>query len=383
MMVGNNGTAEERQRAADAPQYVGMHVYQFVQEWRRGEPYTARVMAVKAWLDAAGIANEVCVGEGSEGHAALGLHPTRQVPKSPARGDLLVLHRESLPRAAARRLARGFPALLFLGPVTSAEKAEDTDSFVRGTLQVGDVLAAARGGLVMVTHSAAARDRLAGSGLGTCDTEVIPVVSAWEGALRADGDARLATLLDDGLANIFFSCGRLTRGIIEGLLDVFQAYHHLVNAASRLVLWGRIALADLEVLTGEVQGRGLRDSVLLLPSCRLAAKVTCLKRAHLFFAPGGGEEVFPEIASALFASLPVVARADGYLEELLADSGVIFEEDDATVVGELLESLYRDPLLRERVLQGQRARYRELGEAMMRERLLRTLRRLCLDKDQR
>ena len=51
------------------------------------------------------------------------------------------------------------------------------------------------------------------------------------------------------------------------------------------------------------------------------------------------------------------------------------------LVGELLESLCRDSLLRERVLQGQRDRYRLLCEAEMRDRLLRALRRLGLDQD--
>lgn len=374
-------TARKRAKAEGPSQSGAMRVYQLVREWREGEAYADRVLSVRAWLEGAGIANVVCVADPASGHAPPGACPLRRVPRSPSRGDVLVMHRDCLPREAARHLARRFPALVFLGPVAHREEGEGALDDGGGGPQPDDVLGGAKGELLVVVHSGAAKAALAGSGLGIHETEVIPVVSAWEGVPRAGGDARLARMLDDGRTNILFCCRRVTRAVMEDLLDVFHAYHRLVNASSRLIIWGGITPADLEFTGREVQRRGLQDSVLLLPSSRSAEKVSCLEKSHIFLAPGGGEEVFPDVVSAMHASLPVVARADGYLEELLGDCGVLYEDEDPVLVGELLESLCRDPLLRERVLQGQRDRYRLLCEAEMRDRLLKALRRLGLDQD--
>ncbi len=72
------------------------------------------------------------------------------------------------------------------------------------------------------------------------------------------------------------------------------------------------------------------------------------------------------LVEAMRLDLPVFAFAAGATPEVLGQSGVLFPEKDWTAVAEAIARTTRDTGLRERILEGQRARYRALAPAAVR-----------------
>ncbi len=355
-------------------------VYQVMAEWNGRDRASGRARAVKSWLDGAGIASSVCVERYRVDDAAMGLEPAKRVAASRREDAVLILHRDCMPRRAGRYLGKKGGKMLFYGtaPISPSPPRGEGDGPREGE-EMARILARYGEGLRVVVHSQRTKGELAGMGCDQESIEVIPVVAEWERLAEMRGDRHLREYLDDGITNLLF-CGEIApQSRLVDLLDIFLAYHRLVNAASRLVLCGTPRLGYLRSLLAEVAERGIDDAVLLLADTRWAEKAACLETAHVFMSPGGGEEAFAEVATALLYSIPVVARENGYLEEYLDGSGIVYGDEDPVLVAELLENVRTDPLLRERVLLAQEKRYAEVGESEMRERFRQALGRIGVD----
>lgn len=359
---------------------VKMLVYQVMAAWNPGGEASRRARTVRSWLEGSGVASRICVEEYREEHAALGLESAERIPRSSSGNTAIVLHRDCMPRRARRYLRRKDGKLLLYGTASGgASRPGGCGGKAATGEEAAEIIARSRGELRVVVHSQRTKSELAGAGFDQERIEVIPVVAEWERLTEVPGDRRMREYLGDGTTNMVY-CGEVApQNRLEDLLDIFLAYHRLINAASRLVVCGRPRLGYLRSFQAAIVERGIVDAVLLLSASRPAEKAACLETAHFFVQPGGGEEAFVEMATAIRYAVPVVARENGYLEGFLDGSGILYGDEDPVLVAELLENVRTDRLLRERILLSQERRYAEVSEKEMRERFREAVRRIGVD----
>ncbi|MXO86282.1 glycosyltransferase [Altererythrobacter aurantiacus] len=159
-------------------------------------------------------------------------------------------------------------------------------------------------------------------------------------------------------------------------LDAFERIEDTVDFHCTIVGGGPL----LETVKKEVRARGLEEKVTLLGSVQHEIALRTLDRADLFLLPSvtatnGDQEGIPvALMEAMAKGIPVVSTRHTGIPELIEHgrSGLLCEEHDAEGLAENIESLCRDPVLRERLAKAGR---KKVAAEFERQELGRTLRR--------
>jgi glycosyltransferase involved in cell wall biosynthesis len=217
-------------------------------------------------------------------------------------------------------------------------------------------------------------------GLGFGRTGVFPIaVDTTRITQPARRPALEKVLLDDGLVNFLF-VGRIAPNKkIEDHIKLAEVYKRYVDAYYRFIFVGRFDvvpryysmiralmaeyrfLADRFVFTGPVPDEELAVYY------RHAAVYVSLSEHEGFCVP---------LLEAMAADVPVLAYAAAAVPDTLGGAGVQFAPKDLEYAAELLGALAFDDGLRARVIDGQRRRLADFGDARIARDLTALLHRL-------
>lgn len=208
--------------------------------------------------------------------------------------------------------------------------------------------------------------------LGFRNTGVFPIALDPRRITGAPRRPALERLLDDGLRNFLFVGRIVPNKKIEDHIRLAEHYKRYVDESYRFIFVGRTdgvpryydmvrALvleyqmpADRFVFTGAV------------PEADLA---TYYRTAHVYVSLSEHEGFCVPLLEAMAADVPVLAYASTAVPDTLGGAGVSFFPKDLEMAAELLGELAYNEPLRRRVIEGQRKRLDDFGDARIRREL--------------
>ncbi|MBN1138756.1 MAG: glycosyltransferase family 4 protein, partial [Anaerolineae bacterium] len=219
--------------------------------------------------------------------------------------------------------------------------------------------------------------------LGFRRVEVLPYLVTFE-ALRASADSAagqevLARYKGPGpggrngdTVNLLF-VGRLAPNKRQDdLLRAFNAYHHLVNPHSRLLLVGSDSNApgyrlELEAMAAAL---GLSDAVVLPGAVGLREGLGgYYQAADLFLCLSEHEGFCIPLVEAMAFDVPVIAYRSTGVPYAMGGAGVLVDAKRYDLIAELIDLLVRNQAVRERVIAGQRRRLEDMSPGRVAEML--------------
>jgi hypothetical protein len=191
---------------------------------------------------------------------------------------------------------------------------------------------------------------------------VLPFAVDWR-AFDVAPDPSLRAELDDGCANLLFVGRAVPSKGVDDVLRVFTAWQRLYQPRSRLLVAGylnRDSPYGAWLL-------GLRDvlgpeRVLLLGRVSAAQLSACFSVATAYLSMSRHEGFGVPLLEAMYRGVPVVAYGAAAVPETMAGAGLATLSGDPIEVARLLAVLERQPALRARVVEAQRARLRGLEQ---------------------
>ncbi len=203
--------------------------------------------------------------------------------------------------------------------------------------------------------------------LGFRHVEVVPYFVTFD-HLRLSAQSRsgqeVIARYDDGAVNLLFVGRLVPNKRQDDLIRAFNAYHHMINPRSRLLLVGSDANApgyrlELESMAAAYDvaqcvhflgAVGLREG--LGGFYRTATVFLCLSEHEGFCIP---------LIEAMAFDVPVLAYRSSGVPYAMGGAGLVVDAKRYDWIAELIDLLVQDASLRDRVLVGQRRRLEELA----------------------
>lgn len=208
--------------------------------------------------------------------------------------------------------------------------------------------------------------------LGFRRTGVFPIAIEPDRILRAPRRPALEQLLDDGLTN-FLYVGRIAPNKkIEDHIRLAEHYKRYVDIAYRFIFVGktdavpsyydtvRALVLEYQMPPDRFLFTGAVSDIDLATYYRMADVYTSLSEHEGFCVP---------LLEAMAADVPVLAYASTAVPDTLGGAGVQFFPKDLEMAAELLGELAYNDALRARVIEGQRRRLADFGDARIRREL--------------
>jgi glycosyltransferase involved in cell wall biosynthesis len=187
-------------------------------------------------------------------------------------------------------------------------------------------------------------------------------------SLRASAESpagrEVVARYDDGVINLLFVGRLVPNKRQDDLIRAFSAYHRLVNPHSRLILVGSDANApgyrlELESLAAAL---GLENHVHLTGSVGPREGFGgYYEAADLFLCLSEHEGFCIPLVEAMAFDLPVIAYRSTGVPNALAGAGALISAKRYDLIAELIDVLVRDGAVRNRLLEGQRRRLKDLA----------------------
>lgn len=157
---------------------------------------------------------------------------------------------------------------------------------------------------------------------------------------------------------------------VEDVIHVFRAMQQAhTDAAGRLRIVGDTGGAGPYMNTLWAQLNGAADRVHFTGRVTQVALVQEYRQANLYLCMSRHEGFCLPLVEAMFAGLPVVARAAGAMEEVAGAGGLILPDNDAATYAELLHELTTNRGFRQLVLERQDKLVEHYTEAALDQRL--------------
>jgi glycosyltransferase involved in cell wall biosynthesis len=336
-------------------------VHQLVPRLAWGDAVGNQVRYLRELLHGWGYASDIYADQWDE-ECREQVRPARDYPREASADSLLLIHHsyESRQVPLVRR-SPGRKALVYHN-VTPARLLE---GFER---KVADGCRAAREELLALrphVECAFAYSRFSAEELvagGFPHVSVLPFAVDWR-AFDVAPDPTLRAELDDGCANLLFVGRAVPSKGVDDVLRVFTAWQRLYQPRSRLLVAGylnRDSAYGAWLL-------GLRDvlgpeRVLLLGRVSAAQLSACFSVATAYLSMSRHEGFGVPLLEAMYRGVPVVAYGAAAVPETMAGAGLATLSGDPIEVARLLAVLERQPALRARVVEAQRARLRGLEQ---------------------
>lgn len=202
--------------------------------------------------------------------------------------------------------------------------------------------------------------------LGFAPTGVFPIAVDTS---RLTGGARrpaLEQILDDGLVNFLF-VGRIAPNKkIEDHIRLAEHYKRYVDAYYRFIFVGRTDVvpryyATIRALMSEY--RLLNDRFIFTGPVPDEELAVYYRHAAAYISLSEHEGFCVPLVEAMAADVPVLAYSAAAVPDTLGGAGVTFAPKDLEVAAELLGELAFDDEVRAAVVEGQRRRLADFGDA--------------------
>jgi glycosyltransferase involved in cell wall biosynthesis len=212
--------------------------------------------------------------------------------------------------------------------------------------------------------------------LGFAATGVLPIALDLDRIARAPAHPVLERLLGDGLTNFLFVGRIVPNKRIEDIVRLAEMYKRHIDANYRFIFVGRTdgmpryyatvraLVAEFDMLPERFVFTGP------VPDWELAAYY---RRASVYLSLSEHEGFCVPLLEAMAADVPVFAYESSAVSDTLAGAGVCWSPKDLEYASELLGQLAFDPVLRQKVIAGQRTRLEAFSEERLRQRLVETL----------
>jgi len=188
---------------------------------------------------------------------------------------------------------------------------------------------------------------------------------------RVTQDARrpaLEQILDDGLVNILF-VGRIAPNKrIEDHIRLAEMYKRYIDAYYRFIFVGRYDVvpryySTIRALMAEF--RLLHDRFIFTGPVADEELAVYYRHAAVYVSMSEHEGFCVPLVEAMAANVPVLAYAAAAVPDTLGGAGVQFAPKDMEYAAELLGALVFDDGLRAAIIDGQRRRLADFGDARL------------------
>ena len=337
-----------------------MAVHQLLPNFVMGDAVSCHAMDIQEVLRERGIEAHIYAPQAD----AYGRHhgrPDAEYPEYMGREeDLLIFHYLIYCDNYEMYLESRNRKVLIYHNITPPEFYEEFDPVTEGFCRMGrDLLPRLAGCDLALGDSDFNRRELVQAGFPEERTGVLPISPVFGRFAGAPLDRQLERRLSDGRLNLLFVGRVVPNKRVEDLLRLVRQYGSVVNAAVRLVVVGALnSYVYADNVLGLADQLGLDEQVLFLGKVGDAALKTCYACSHFYLSMSEHEGFCVPLLEAFDFDLPVLAYAAGAVPETMGEAGVLFEEKDFPLLAELLDSLRRDPLKRQRITAAQRERLR-------------------------
>lgn len=147
----------------------------------------------------------------------------------------------------------------------------------------------------------------------------------------------------------------------DDLIRIFERYYRVHNKASRLILVGSWDGNEeyAQDIRSEIKARGLDQVIVLTGAINLSQLVAYYRSSHIFLSASEHDGFGVPLLEAMTFELPVVAFRAAAVPDTLGHAGVLVEEKDPDLWGEIIEELRRNTAFRQTIVDRQRARLAE------------------------
>jgi L-malate glycosyltransferase len=209
--------------------------------------------------------------------------------------------------------------------------------------------------------------------LGFPKTGVMPIAIDTARITDAPPHPSLEKMLRDGLTNFLFVGRIVPNKRIEDIIRLAEQFKRYIDARYRFIFVGR---SD-GVPRYYAAIRALVERYEMLPDRFLFPGVVSdwelaayYRTASVYISMSEHEGFCVPLLEAMAADVPVLAYASTAVPETLGGAGVVFEPKDMEYAAELLGQLAFDPVVRARIIAGQRQRLAEFSDDRLRARLV-------------
>jgi L-malate glycosyltransferase len=332
-----------------------------------GDAVSNHVLEIARALSGWGFDNEVYSNTSDEFGAQVSLPDTAYDPSADRADDVLIYHYSVFCKNYTQYLASPARRVLIYHNITPAEFFEPYDRGAAAFCRLGrDLLGELRECDLALGDSEYNRLELVAAGFDEEKTGVLPIFVDYEGLREARPHADpLAG--SRGSFKLLFVGRTVPNKRVEDVLRAFYYYNRCVNPGSELYVVG-----PRWVDKYDAQLQWLVDSFGLWGKVRFTGRVSDGELAAFYrgcdaYLSMSEHEGFavPMVESMAF-DLPILAYRSTAIPYTLDGAGLMFNEKDFPMVGELLESVRCGGAMRESVLASQRERLAAFSAASVR-----------------
>ncbi len=202
--------------------------------------------------------------------------------------------------------------------------------------------------------------------MGFAHTGVFPIAVDTERVTQTVHRPALESILDDGLVNFLF-VGRIAPNkMIEDHIRLAEMYKRNIDAYYRFIFVGRYDVVPryysmIRALMTEL--RLLNDRFLFTGAIPDEELAIYYRHAAVYISLSEHEGFCVPLVEAMAAGVPVLAYSAAAVPDTLGGAGVQFSPKDLEYAAELLGALAFDDDLRANVIDGQRRRLADFGDA--------------------
>jgi L-malate glycosyltransferase len=209
--------------------------------------------------------------------------------------------------------------------------------------------------------------------LGFRKTGVMPIAVDTARITDAPPHPALEKMLLDGLTNFLFVGRIVPNKCIEDIIRLAEQFKRYIDARYRFIFVGRTDGVPryYAAIRALVQRYEMLPERFVFPGTVSDWELAAYYRtASVYISMSEHEGFCVPLIEAMAADVPVLAYASTAVPETLGGAGVLFTPKDMEYAAELLGQLAFDPVVRARVIEGQRKRLAEFSDDRLRARLL-------------
>ena len=211
---------------------------------------------------------------------------------------------------------------------------------------------------------------------GFTNTGVFPIAVDFDRIRTHVPRPALQEILSDGLMNFLFVGRIVPNKKIEDHIRLAEHYKRYVDTEYRFIFVGKTDGVPryynaVRALVAEY--RMPEDRFIFTGPVPDEDLITYYRMAHVYISLSEHEGFCVPLLEAMAADVPVLAYASTAVPDTLGGAGVMFSPKDLEFAAELLGELAYNDEFRARVIEGQRRRLTDFGDARLRHELTRIL----------
>ncbi len=351
-----------------------MRVHQILARFEAGDAVSNMALDIHEALTARGIESNIFAHSLDDFGRARGMHEAAYASFAKSGEDILIYHYSVWCENLALFESSSNRRIVIYHNITPARFFEPYDAAIAEICRLGrDALPRLVGANLGLGVSEYNRRELVRVGFSETNSGVLPIHPPVERFDAVEPDGALERYLRDGRANLLYVGRLVPNKMIEDLIRLFLYYHRCVNARSRLLLAGGPLYPYFVRLQSMVEELGLAGRVVFLGKVSEPELVALYRVADVYLSMSEHEGFCVPLTEAWHFGVPVMAYTAAAVPETMGRAGVLFDEKDYPILGEMMDRILREPAVRDEIVAAQRERLNNFSRERFEERLFRHL----------